>query len=164
MFAQTGGLLVETTRMRMFHTIALAAAFTVAGCAAPPKDPTFQQMNALAAAGFDLKMADTPAKLERIKKLPQLRLAQVEYKGRQVYVYTDAQGCQCLYSGDEKAYRRLLDQPWQQKIDQRSWWYQDQSEQSTYYYKGEPINSGDVIIITGSDLDLEDLRGGADTP
>ena len=150
--------------MRMFHTIALAAVLTVAGCAGPPKDPTFQQMNALAAAGFDLKMADTPAKLERIKKLPQLQLAQVEYKGRQVYVYTDAQGCQCLYAGDAKAYRRLLDQPQQQKIDQRSGWAQDQSNQSAYYYKGEPINSGDVILITGSDLDLEDLRGGTDAP
>jgi len=146
--------------MRMFHTIALAAVLTVAGCAGPPKDPTFQQMNALATAGFDLKMADTPAKLERIKKLPQLRLVQVEDKGRQVYVYTDAQGCQCLYLGDKNAYRRLIDQPRQQKIDQRSWWSQDQSDQSTYYYKGEPINSGDVIIITGSDVDLEDLRGG----
>jgi len=151
---------VKTTRMRIFQAIALVAALAVAGCAGPPKDPTFQQMNALAAAGFDLKMADTPAKLERIKKLPQLRLAQVEYKGRQVYVYTDAQGCQCLYAGNENAYRRLLDQPRQQKIDQRSWWSQDQSDQSTYYYKGEPINSGDVILITGSDLDLEDLRGG----
>ena len=146
--------------MRMFHTIALAAVLTVAGCAGPPKDPTFQQMNALATAGFDLKMADTPAKLERIKKLPQLRLVQVEDKGRQAYVYTDAQGCQCLYLGDKNAYRRLIDQPRQQKIDQRSWWSQDQSDQSTYYYKGEPINSGDVIIITGSDVDLEDLRGG----
>jgi hypothetical protein len=148
----------------MFHTIALAAALAVAGCAGSPKDPTFQQMNALAAAGFDLKMADTPAKLERIKKLPQLRLAQVEHKGRQVYVYTDAQGCQCLYAGDEKAYRQLLDQPRQRKIDERSDWAQDQSNQSTYYYKGEPINSGDVILITGSDLDLEDLKGGTDTP
>lgn len=150
--------------MRMFHAIALAAALTVAGCTGPPKDPTFQQMNALAAAGFDLKMADTPAKLERIKKLPQLQLAQVEHKGRQVYVYTDAQGCQCFYLGDKNAYRRLLDQPRQRKIDERSDWAQDQSNQSTYYYKGEPINSGDVIIITGSDLDLEDLKGGTDTP
>ena len=112
--------------MRMFHTIALAAALTAAGCAGPPKDhPTLQAMKALGTAGFDLKMADTPAKLERIKQLPQLQLAQVEHKGRQVYVYTDAQGCQCLYAGDEKAYRRLLDQSRQQKIDQRSGWAQD---------------------------------------
>jgi hypothetical protein len=117
-------------------------------------------MMALGTAGFDLKMADTPAKLERIKKLPQLQLAQVEHKGRQVYVYTDAQGCQCLYAGDENAYRRLIDQARQQKIDQRSWWAQDQSNQNTYYYKGEPVNWGDVTILTGSDVDLEDLRGG----
>jgi hypothetical protein len=151
---------VETTRKRIFHTVALAAALAAAGCAGPPKDPTFQQMNALAAAGFDLKMADTPAKLERIQKLPQLQLAQVEHKGRQLYVYTDAQGCQCLYAGDENAYRRLINLARQQKIDQRSGWAQGQSNRSTYYYKGEPINSGDVILITGSDVDLEDLRGG----
>ena len=100
---------METTRKRMFHTIALAAALTVTGCAGPPKDhPTLQAMKALGTAGFDLKMADTPAKLERIKQLPQLQLAQVEHKGRQVYVFTDAQGCQCLYAGDENAYRRLI--------------------------------------------------------
>ena len=77
----TGGLLVETTRMRMFHGIALAAALTVAGCASPPKDPTFQAENALATAGFDLKMADTPAKLERIKKLPQHQLVKAKLRG-----------------------------------------------------------------------------------
>ena len=81
-------------------------------------------------------------------------------KGRQLYVYTDAQGCQCLYAGDENAYRRLVNLSRQQKIDQRSGWAQGQSYQSTYYYKGEPINSGDVIMITGSDFDLEHLRGG----
>ncbi len=152
---------METNRKRMFHTIALAAAFTVAGCAGPPKDhPTLQQMKALGTAGFDLKIADTPAKLERIQKLPQLRLAKVEHKGRQVYVYTDAQGCQCLYAGDENAYHRLIIQARQQKRDQRSGWAQDQSNQSTYYYQGEPVNWGDVTILTGTDVDLEDLRGG----
>ncbi len=131
---------METTRKRMFHTIALATALTVAGCAGAPKDPpTLQHMMALGTAGFDLKTADTPAKLERIQKLPQLRLAQIEYKGRQVYVFTDAQGCQCLYAGDENAYHRLIIQARQQKRDQRSGWAQD---------------------ITGSDVDLEDLRGG----
>ena len=152
---------METTRKRMFHTIALATALTVAGCAGAPKDPpTLQHMMALGTAGFDLKTADTPAKLERIQKLPQLRLAQIEYKGRQVYVFTDAQGCQCLYAGDENAYHRLIIQARQHKRDQRSGWAQDQSNQSTYYYKGEPVNWGDVTIITGSDVDLEDLRGG----
>ena len=100
---------MKTPRKRMYHTIALAVALTVAGCAGPPKgNPTLQQMKALGTAGFDLKMADTPAKLERIQKLPQLQIARVEHKGREVYVYTDAQGCQCLYAGNENAYRRLI--------------------------------------------------------
>jgi hypothetical protein len=42
------------------------------------------QAIALATAGFNLKMADTPAKLERITKLPQHQLVTVEAKGRQV--------------------------------------------------------------------------------
>lgn len=152
---------METTCKRMFHTIALAAALTMTGCAGPPKEhPTLQAMKALGTAGFDLKMADTPAKLERIKQLPQLQLARVEHKGRQVYVYTDAQGCQCLYAGDENAYRRLINLARQQKINERSDWAQDHSNRSTYYHKGEPVNWGDVKILTGTDVDLEDLRGG----
>lgn len=152
---------MESTQRRFFHTIALAAALAVAGCAGSPKEPpTFQQMNALAAAGFDLKMADTPAKLERIGNLPQLQLAQIEFKGRKVYVYTDAQGCQCLYAGDENAYRRLIYQARQQQIDERSYWAQEHSNRSTYSYKGESIHWGDVVLITGPDVDLDDLKGG----
>jgi hypothetical protein len=117
---------VETARMRMFQAMALAAALAMAGCAGPPKDPTFQAENALATAGFNLKMADTPAKLERIQKLPQRRLVHGEAQGHQIFVWADAPGCQCWYSGDENAYRRLIDQRREQKIDQRSYWYQDQ--------------------------------------
>jgi hypothetical protein len=157
---KTGELLVVATCKRLFHIMALAAALTATGCAGAPKDhPTLPQMKALGTAGFELKMADTPDKLERIKKLPQLRIAQVEHKGRQVYVFTDAEGCQCLYAGDENDYHRLIIQARQQKRDQRSGWAQDQSNQSTYYYKGEPVNWGDVTILTGTDVDLEDLRG-----
>jgi len=88
---------VETTRKRMFHTIALAAALTVAGCAGPPKDPTFQQMNALATAGFDLKMADTPAKLERIKKLPNSNSSRSKIKdARSMSIRTPKAASVCI--------------------------------------------------------------------
>lgn len=141
--------------------MALAAALTVAGCAAPPpKDPTAQEENALATAGFNLKMADTPAKRELIQKLPQRRLAQGEVQGRQVYVWADAPGCQCWYSGHENAYRRLIDQRREQKIGQRSYWYQDQGE------GGKPGGGGGLTIITltNSDLDIEGLGGSGSPP
>jgi len=117
---------VKTNRMRMFRAIALVAALSVAGCVTPPKDPTFQEENALAAAGFNLKLADTPAKMERIQKLPQRRLVHGEAKGHQIYVWADAPGCQCWYSGDENAYQRLIDQQQEQKNDRRSTWYLEQ--------------------------------------
>ena len=64
-----------------------------------------------------------------------------------------------MYAGDENAYRRLIDQPRQQKMNERSEWAQNQSNRSTYYYKGDPVNWGHAIL-TGSDIDLEDLKGG----
>jgi hypothetical protein len=113
------------------------------------------QAIALATAGFNLKMADTPAKLERITKLPQHQLVTVEAKGRQVYVWADVPGCQCWSSGDENAYRRLIDRHREQKIDQRAWWYQDQGE------SGQLRPSWGLIVITStnSDLDIETLEG-----
>jgi len=60
----------------------------------------------LVAAGFQMKVADTPARLAQVESLPQRKLTRVPYKGESRFVYADEQFCECLYAGTEKAYDR----------------------------------------------------------
>jgi len=51
--------------------LAAAAVLILAGCAGAPVDKTLQAEELLGTAEFKLKMADTPAKMERISRIPQ---------------------------------------------------------------------------------------------
>ncbi len=84
-----------------------AATFTVAlvGCAAMQKDNTQTTEQTLSAAGFQMKLADTPAKLAQLQSLPQRKLVPQQQNGAIRYVYVDAQYCQCVYAGTETNYQ-----------------------------------------------------------
>ena len=84
-----------------------AATFTVAlvGCAAIQKDNTQTTDQTLSAAGFQMKLADTPAKLAQLQGLPQRKLVPQQQNGAIRYVYVDAQYCQCVYAGTETNYQ-----------------------------------------------------------
>ncbi|MCF8118993.1 MAG: hypothetical protein K9L83_02180 [Deltaproteobacteria bacterium] len=60
----------------------------------------------LSAAGFRIRLADTPEKLDHLKSLTQRKLVQHERNGRVYYIYADARHCKCLYAGNEEAYQR----------------------------------------------------------
>jgi hypothetical protein len=60
----------------------------------------------LAAAGFQMKLADTPAKATHLASLQQRKLIPTQKTGRLVYVYADSKGCNCLYVGSEADYQR----------------------------------------------------------
>jgi hypothetical protein len=98
------------------------------GCAGKPVNKTLQAEEALAAAGFQLKMADTPAKVDRISRIPQKKVVRVRIKDREVYLWADATGCRCYYKGTRHNYEQLLENRWEEKADQRTYWYQDQHE------------------------------------
>lgn len=84
-----------------------AATFTVAliGCATMQKDNTQTTEQTLSAAGFQMKLADTPAKLAQLQGLPQRKLVPQQQNGAIRYVYVDAQYCQCVYAGTETNYQ-----------------------------------------------------------
>ena len=84
-----------------------AATFTIAlvGCAAIQKDNTQTTEQTLSAAGFQMKLADTPAKLTQLQGLPQRKLVPQQQNGAIRYVYVDAQYCQCVYAGTETNYQ-----------------------------------------------------------
>ncbi len=94
---ETPSLLPRTKRVLV---AALVALFTVA-CAGQ----AIQTERMLAAAGFQMRMADTPEKLARLAKLTQRELMPKMKDGSLRYVYADAEYCKCLYVGTEKAYQ-----------------------------------------------------------
>ena len=92
-----------------------------AGCASMEADRARNTESLLAAAGFKVKLADTPEKLAHIKTLTQHKLVPQMKDGQVVYVYADATTCQCVYAGTEDAYQRYQQLAIQKKIadDQR---------------------------------------------
>ena len=78
----------------------------LAGCAAMKKSEATDTEQLLAAAGFKMKLADTPERLAHLKTLTQLKVVPHDRNGKMYYVYADAAGCQCLYAGNQEAYQR----------------------------------------------------------
>jgi hypothetical protein len=79
----------------------------ISGCAAIRNHEAIQKERLLAAAGFQMKLADTPAKIARLETLPQRKLVpHTRTDGTLYYLYADAGECKCLYVGTEAAYQR----------------------------------------------------------
>ena len=113
----------------------LLAAF--GGCTlAPPVNKNLKAEEALAAAGFQLKMADTQAKIERISRLPQKRVVRAMVGKREIYLWADAEGCRCYYTGTHQDYTQLLDNQWEEKTDQRTYWYEAQHDDPLWFAPG----------------------------
>jgi hypothetical protein len=97
---------VKTVRVRVMLAAGMMLVFI--GCAGPPVDKTLQAEELLGTAGFRLKMADTPAKLERISRVPQKQVVRCSVKGREFYLWADAAGCRCYYAGTMQNYEKLV--------------------------------------------------------
>ena len=75
------------------------------GCGGIQKRETVSMERVLSAAGFQMRLADTPAKLTQLEKLPQRRILSQQKDGKPVFLYADATDCKCLYAGTERAYQ-----------------------------------------------------------
>ncbi|WP_347986473.1 hypothetical protein [Methylomonas sp. AM2-LC] len=60
----------------------------------------------LAAAGFSMKYADTPEKLEHLKLQVQHTLIPYTKEGKNYFVFADTDTCKCMFVGDDKAYQQ----------------------------------------------------------
>ena len=83
-----------------------ALGILVAGCAAIRNEQAIETERLLSASGFQMKLANTPEKLEHLKTLTQRKLVPHQRHGAIFYVYADAETCHCLYVGTEDAYQR----------------------------------------------------------
>ena len=97
--------------------IGLMFALASAGCLKSPNQKAIDTERLLAASGFKMRLADTPEKLNQIKELPQRQIVAHRSKGKLLYVYVDAEHCQCVYAGSEEAYQRYQNLALQKKID-----------------------------------------------
>ena len=86
--------------------ITCVVALTLSGCSAMEKSDAMDTERVLAAAGFQMKFADTPALREQVQKLPQRKIAHVLRDGKLLFVYADNLVCKCMYVGSEAAYQR----------------------------------------------------------
>ena len=68
-----------------------------------------QKEDLLAAAGFQVRVADTPQRLAAMKSLPPNKFVTRVVNGRPVYQYADPLVCRCIYFGTQQnwdAYRQ----------------------------------------------------------
>jgi hypothetical protein len=114
--------------IRILAILAPGLLLALAGCAGAPVNKTLQAEEALVAAGFQLKMADTQAKVERISRIPQKKVVWAMIKDREVYLWADAAGCRCYYKGTRRNYEQLLQNQWEEKAEQRTYWYEAQHD------------------------------------
>lgn len=75
------------------------------GCAMIEKSNATDTEQILSAAGFNMKLADTPEKMAHVKSMKQRELISHIKDGSVYYAYADAEFCKCLYVGSEKSYQ-----------------------------------------------------------
>ena len=80
----------------------ILSAALVLGCTGQ----TIRTERLLAAAGFQMRLANTPEREAHLKTMTQHQLVPHEENGAMRFVYADADYCKCVYVGTEAAYQR----------------------------------------------------------
>ena len=101
--------------MRLNIMPIMVAGLLLAGCA------TEQQLvqgreDMLAAAGFTVRAADTPARQAEVKTLTPHRFLMQTRDNKTVYLYSDPTVCNCLYIGSGQAYQKYRNMVFQKQI------------------------------------------------
>jgi hypothetical protein len=100
------------------HFGIVAVALLVAACAAIQREEAQKTESILSAAGFQMRLADTPARVAHLSTLTPLKLVPHLKDGKLLYVYADPKSCRCLLVGDEQAYQRYQQLAFKQQLAQ----------------------------------------------
>ena len=106
----------ETMRWTTLVLPLIALGLSVTGCAAIRAHQAAETEQVLAAAGFQVKPADTPEKLAHLQTLTPRKVVRYVRDGQPQYVYADPETCKCLYVGDEQRYQKFQELSLQKKI------------------------------------------------
>ena len=106
----------ETRRWTIRILPLVALGLSVTGCATIRAHQTAETEQILAAAGFQVKPADTPEKLAHLQTLTPRKVVRYTRAGQPQYVYADPETCKCSYVGDEQRYQKFQELSLQKKI------------------------------------------------
>ena len=106
----------ETMRWTKPILLLVALGLSVTGCAAIRAHQTVETEQVLAAAGFQVKPADTPEKLAHLQLLTPRKVVRYTRDGQPQYVYADPETCKCMYVGDEQRYQKYQELSLQKQI------------------------------------------------
>lgn len=91
---------------RVKYCVLAASAVTIlAGCASTSNHDVMETERRLSAAGFQMKLANTPEKMDHLNRLGQRRLVPMELDGKTVFVYADGVSCKCVFVGSQDNYQ-----------------------------------------------------------
>jgi hypothetical protein len=110
----------EITTMKCASAVSLAAVsasaiMALAGCVSL-SGRVRNRENLLAAAGFDMHLANTSRREAALKSLPANRFVTRAKGDHMEYFYADPLVCNCLYTGDQKAFDAYKHEVFQRRI------------------------------------------------
>jgi hypothetical protein len=114
----------------------LSAAILIGGLVsqtawAKTKGSIERKENALSAAGFEPRPANTPQRQQMLARLPADKFSRRVKGDATIYVYADPKVCNCLYIGDQTAYAAYQRQAQAKQIaDERQEAAQDYQDSS----------------------------------
>ena len=100
-------------RNTVIAMLLFGAVLLTSGCA---REVIGQKEDMLAAAGFRIKPANTPDRIQSLQTLPPNRFVQEQLNGQEVWIYSDPLVCHCLYVGTPQAYQYYHQLAFQQNI------------------------------------------------
>jgi hypothetical protein len=80
---------------------AVGLTLALAGCTTPAA-PVAQKGDMLAVAGFQVRVADSPHRVDQMKRLPPNKFVSRVRNGQPVYLYSDPAACNCVYLGTQQ--------------------------------------------------------------
>ncbi|WP_246504747.1 hypothetical protein [Microvirga antarctica] len=100
----------------MTKFLSTAVVVTVALLASACVSTVEQKENMLIAAGFQVKVADTPDKIAALTALPPHKFQMKNQGGQVVYLYADPTICKCLYFGTASAFQAYQQMAFDQRL------------------------------------------------
>lgn len=132
----------RTVGTRSILCVTVLALLSLNACATT-QDLVTQKEDTLAAAGFVVRPANTPARQAMLNKLPPHHFVQRIHGDAVSYVYADPLVCNCLYVGSQRAYGKYRQEKLQQNIaDQQEMTAQMYSDPSWDWGAWGPFGSG----------------------